>query len=243
MGLVIQQVGQIAEQLLGGTGVETLASSFADGVGSIAFCGILCEIEEFMVVLSVRILHAVYGQKGFVAARAQGYHPESFLKGGRLFVKRLVLYRHDVDAGMKFFKDFRCEMGGELYLHPYQLVLHLLQNGLFETGPQGVRKVFPAGTVEWKGLRYFQKMFAVNIHDFLVYGGHHVIVLEKGTGWFFLYGCLFMDSPFHHDCFPFYGPFRTREQEQIFIAFRKVGKIQIEGKVFKVGNGFIHRHS
>jgi hypothetical protein len=29
-------------------------------------------------------------------------------------VKRLVLYRHDVDAGMKSFKDFRCEMGGEL---------------------------------------------------------------------------------------------------------------------------------
>ena len=57
-------------------------------------------------------------------------------------MKRLVLYRHDIDAGMKFFKDFRCEMGGELYLHPYQLVLHLLQNGLFETGPQGVRKVF-----------------------------------------------------------------------------------------------------
>ena len=53
MGLVIQQVGQIAEQLLGGTGVETLASSFADGVGSIAFRGILCGIEEFMVVLSV----------------------------------------------------------------------------------------------------------------------------------------------------------------------------------------------
>ena len=72
MGLVIQQVGQIAEQLLGGTGVETLASSFADGVGSIAFRGILCGIEEFMVVLSVRVLHAVYGQKGFVAARAQG---------------------------------------------------------------------------------------------------------------------------------------------------------------------------
>ena len=58
-----------------------------------------------MVVLSVRVLHAVYGQKGFVTARAQGYHPESFLKGGRLFVKRLVLYRHDVDAGMKSFKN------------------------------------------------------------------------------------------------------------------------------------------
>ncbi|MCS2282382.1 hypothetical protein NXW50_30930 [Bacteroides thetaiotaomicron] len=35
--------------------------------------------------------NAVYGQKGFVAVCAQGYHPESFLKGGRLFVKRFVL--------------------------------------------------------------------------------------------------------------------------------------------------------
>ena len=154
----------------------------------------------------------------------------------------LVLDRYDIDAGMQLFQDFRREMGGKLYLHPDQLVLHFLQDGFFETGAQDVRKVFLPGTVKWKGLRYLQEMFAVNIHDFPVYDGHHIVVLEKGTGRLFRYGCPFMDASFHHNRLPLYGPFRTGEQEQIFIALHEVWEIQIEGKVLKVGNGFIHRH-
>ena len=83
-------------------------------------------------------------------------------------------------------------------------------------------------------------MFIVDFHDFLVYEEHRIIVLEKRTEGIILYIVLFVDSPLHDNLFSLDGPFRTGKQEQVFIAFRKIGKIKIEREIPKVGNGFVH---
>jgi len=82
VGLVIQQVQQIAEQFLGGAGVKTLAASLADGIGAVTLRGAGYRILEFMIALSVRVLHAVHGQQGLVIAGTQGNHPERVFEGG-----------------------------------------------------------------------------------------------------------------------------------------------------------------
>ena len=161
VGLVIQQVQQIAEQFLGGAGVKTLAASLADGIGAVTLRGAGYRILELMIALSVRVLHAVHGQQGLVIAGTQGNHPERVFEGGGLFVQQLVFHRHDVDARMKFLQDFRSEMGGEYDFHPHQLLLHLFPHTLPETGRQGFRQGLLVNLIEGDRLRNPQEMLVV----------------------------------------------------------------------------------
>nr|WP_234154501.1 hypothetical protein [Bacteroides thetaiotaomicron] len=196
-----------------------------------------------MIAFPLRVFHAVYGQQGLMALRPQRNHPESVFKRGHLLVQQLVLDRHDVRSRMKLIHDLGCEMGGKLYLHPHQPVLHLFPHGILETGIQLFGQCLLERIVNRESLPDSQEMPVVDFHDFLVYDGHHVVVLEKRADGVLLYMFPFINSPLHDDLFSLYGPFRTGKQEQVFIAFRKVREIKIEREISEVVDGIVHHHA
>ena len=196
-----------------------------------------------MIALSVRVLHAVHGQQGLVIAGTQGNHPERVFKGGGLFVQQLVFHRHDVDARMKLLQDFRSEMGGEYDFHPHQLFLHLFPHTLPETERQGFRQGLLVNLIEGDRLRNPQEMLVVEFHHLLVYDGHHIIAPEEGTGGFLRQPAFLIDARLHPDGGSTDGPFRARKQEQVFIAFGKVGEVKIERNVFQVRQRVVHRQA
>ena len=59
MGVVMEEVGEIGEEVVGGRGVERVGWWFGDGVGWIGLGGMVWGIEELMVVVWVRMVEGV----------------------------------------------------------------------------------------------------------------------------------------------------------------------------------------